>query len=417
MADDDNALFRYSVIASLLAPNDQQTLKEQIQQLADRQWLRPDGQLVHIGFGTIEKWLYDYRRFGLEALHSRTRKDQGTHRSISDELAGCIEELLEANPKIKCNVLIGCLKGHRDLQPLPSQSSLYRYIRTLRANLPVPEPQERRSFEAPYANHLWQADIMYGPFLPRRRANGSTRNEQTFLVAIIDDHSRLLCHGQFFFVQNLAAWLCTLRCAIEKRAIPFRLYCDNGQVFLSRQVKRIAAELGMQLLFTPVRDAPAKGKIERWFSTCRQSFLEPLLVTDKPRNLAALNQRFWAWVEAEYNQRVHSSTGQRPIHRYLQAPPPGGFRALGDNAPQLFLCEEQRTVKNDGTFSFHRRRYETSPALVGKKITVRYDLDDDTSLFVRCDQRDYGRATLLDPHANYRRRRRRGDHNEKGDQR
>jgi transposase InsO family protein len=255
--------FRYGVIAPLLAPEPGRTLKERIEEQAQRLWTLPDGRTKPIGFGTIEKWLYDYRRDGIEALKVRRRRDAGSFRGIDGETAAAIDTVLQEHPKLRTHAIIDHLGGEDLLgAPPPSRSTLYRYIK---AHRPQPDSAakqtvERRSFEAPYAGYLWQADIMYGPHLPARLPNGRTRKEPTYLIGILDDHSRLLCHGEFFARQDLAAWLCCLETGMRKRGVPHKLYCDNGQVFTSEQFRRIAAELGMQLLHTRVRDAAAKGK-------------------------------------------------------------------------------------------------------------------------------------------------------------
>ena len=48
-------------------------------------------------------------------------------------------------------------------------------------------------FEAPYSGNLWQTDMMYGPYLPHLNDRSRWIKKQTFLVAVIDDHSRNSC--------------------------------------------------------------------------------------------------------------------------------------------------------------------------------------------------------------------------------
>jgi transposase InsO family protein len=401
--------FRYAVIAPLLADEPGRTLKERIEELAARVWTFPDGRMKCIGFGTIEKWLYDYRRDGIEALQVRPRRDAGTFRGVDAELADRIDELLADHPKLRTHALIEHLK-RRDLlgEPPPSNSTLYRYVKAHRpAEAPAAPVEERRSFEAPYAGYLWQADIMYGPHLPAKLPNGRTRKEQTYLIAVLDDHSRLLCHGEFFFRQDLAAWLCCLESAIRKRGIPRKLYCDNGQVFTAEQVRRIAANLGIELLHTRVRDAAAKGKIERLFQNVRRSFLEPTMELSPPASLKQLNEAFAAWMESDYNHRVHSAFGATPIRRFMESS--SHLRTLPEDSRKLFHVTYQRRVKKDGTFSLHGTRFETVPGLVGCKVTVSYDLRTPERVFVTWRDVCYGRASLLDPKANCRRKRRRPD--------
>ena len=54
--------------------------------------------------------------------------------------------------------------------------------------------ERRLAFSMQYANQLWQADTMFGPHIGGRQAK---------LIAFIDDASRVLCHGEFFFEENV----------------------------------------------------------------------------------------------------------------------------------------------------------------------------------------------------------------------
>ncbi len=392
--------FRYAVIAPLLAEEPGLTLTERIGRQAARQWAYPDGRVKSIAYGTIEKWLYAYRNGGIEALQARERRDAGTFRGIDAELAARLDDILRDHPKLRTHAIIDHLASRELLgDPPPSHSTLYRYIKAHRPARQSPRPQrERRSFEAPYAGYLWQADIMYGPHLPARLPNGRTRKRQTYLIAILDDHSRLLCHGEFFFHQDLAAWLCCLQTAIRKRGIPRRLYCDNGQVFTAEQVRRITATLGIELIHTRVRDPAAKGKIERLFQRVRRSFLEPAMELAAPTSLDKLNDAFFAWMENAYNHRVHSAFGATPVRRFMESA--SHLRTLPEDSRKLFHVCYQRLVKKDGTFSLHGTRFETAPGLVGCRIAVSYDLHEPSCVFVEYNAVHYGRANLLDRKGN-----------------
>ena len=49
-----------------------------------------------------------------------------------------------------------------------------------------------------YANELWQGDTMYGPSI--QHTDGKWK--KTFLIAFIDDASRLITHAEFIVVFN-----------------------------------------------------------------------------------------------------------------------------------------------------------------------------------------------------------------------
>ena len=393
-SEKEMGMFRYGVINALLHGDDERSLKKRMLELSEKLWTLPDGRLRQFSWGTREDWFYIYRREGLGGLENQSRKDKGAFRGIDENVRLHIDEYVKAHSNLKTSVMIEAMrKCELVMNGEPSDSTIYRYVRTIRPLKGTPV-KERRSFEAPYAGNLWQTDIMYGPYLPYLNERGRWSKKQTFLVAIIDDHSRLLCHGEFYFKQDILAYLSCLKTALSKRGVPEKLYCDNGQVFLSEQVKRIMARLGATVLHTQVRDCAAKGKIERFFLTVRNCFLDPLMALDAPKRLVDLNKRFWSWSEESYNLKRHSGIEAVPVERWMESA--HKVRLLNVGAEdEIFYFETTRKVKKDGTISLESEIYETSWTLAGKKVEVRYNPFFPERPFIRYENQDYGRATPL----------------------
>jgi putative transposase len=79
------------------------------------------------------------------------------------------------------------------------------------------------------------------------------------------------------------------------------------------------------------------------------------------RDLTAtkLNEATQAWVELEYNRRIHSETGQTPLARFLAGPDVGRPSPASERLRLAFMAEERRTQrKSDGTVSLEGRRFE-----------------------------------------------------------
>lgn len=390
-------MLRFGVISPLLS-DDPEPLKSRIEQLAARVWTLPNGTLRQFSAATIEDWYYDYGVHGIDALIKPARKDKDTHRTLSEELCGAVDEILKEAPRLRGSNIIARLDELGLRLDGPSDATIYRYIRKVRP-LHVAEKQERKAFEAPYAGYLYQTDIMYGPFLPFRQPNGRTAKKQTYLIAIIDDHSRIICHAEFFFSQTLMDYLTVLERALRKRGCPDKIYCDNGKVFLSAQVKRIGAQIGTRIVHCAVRDSAAKGKIERWFLTCRTAFLEPLQF-EKISTLDQLNSRFVVWVE-KYNTTVHSSLKCTPMQKWLQSPKHPRILSQTLDTSDLFWLETTRQVKKDGTFSVNGLLYETTYTLAGHKVTVRLNSQDSSKVHVYYEGEFVGVSYPLDPGANH----------------
>ena len=141
-----------------------------------------------------------------------------------------------------------------------------------------------------------------------------------------------------------------------------------------------------------------KGKIERWFLTCRTKFLEPLLF-EKITSLADLNKRLFAWIET-YNNTEHSAIKCTPIEKWLNSPKQPRILQETLDTDDLFWLEVTRKVKKDGTFSINRIRYETNYTLAGQKVTVRYNSQDMTRVHVYHQDGFIGVSFPLDPGAN-----------------
>jgi hypothetical protein len=153
--------------------------------------------------------------------------------------------------------------------------------------------------------------------------------------------------------------------------VPEQLYCDNAQVYRSPQLRRIAAEIGAVLAFTKIRDAQAKGKIERFFQNVQCAFLTPLYELTPPKSLAELNEKFWQWMEEGYNNKEHRSLDQTPLERWLTTAAKVRLLPTDRPAEHFFLLQAERKVRNDGTFALMSRRYETDWAVgVGSNNSI-----------------------------------------------
>jgi hypothetical protein len=78
---------------------------------------------------TLQSWLADYRRYGLDGLVREYRSDKGKSRKISAELGDKIIEARKANPGMPVTVLYERLISDGVIDPATiSRPTLYRYI-------------------------------------------------------------------------------------------------------------------------------------------------------------------------------------------------------------------------------------------------------------------------------------------------
>jgi len=183
-----------------------------------------------------------------------------------------------------------------------------------------------------------------------------------------------------------------LRAGIAGRGLPKALYVDNGSPFVSGQLLRACAVLGIRLIHSRPGRPEGRGKIERVFRTIRAQVLVEL-EDHPPTSLEELNRTFQAWVESIYHRRVHSETGQPPLQRFLAvgAPTVPTERSLRE----AFRWSERRTVSQTGTVGMHGNRYEVDPGLAGRRVELVFDPLELAEVEVRVDDGHAGLAVPL----------------------
>ncbi len=228
---EDIALKRFALIAPVL--NGQvPSQKEYFEKLCAVPVDMPHYGPKHYSPKTLASWLCDYRHGGLEALKPGPRSDRGQSRKVSPEIADKVREKRSQMPRITSTLLYEELV--RDKVILPEKLSRATFYRFLAANPDLaagkdPETsgdKELRRFSRQFVNELWQSDIMYGPHIRVGKAK-----KQGYLIAFLDDASRLVTHGQFFFTQNFSALRVALKEAILKRGVPKMIYVDYTEKY------------------------------------------------------------------------------------------------------------------------------------------------------------------------------------------
>ena len=371
------ALFRYGLIAPLVIETlPRGELTRRAEEIAARHYDIPGSKRGTVSVDTLLDWAVRYRNGGFEALAPKPRQDRGLSRAVSPQLASLIERLKRENPHRTGTTLLRELALTSGQEtPALSASTLYRFLKQRGlSERQLLAPQPHKKFEAELSNQIWQADMLFGPWV--RRPTGGRM--QVFLHATLDDASRLIPHAQFYPSQGLDASLDCLRHAIGARGVPARLYIDNAKIYRSPQLARIGASIGILITHSRPYQPDGRGKIERFFRTSRAQFLANL-DAKHPLFLEELNDRFWAWIETVYHRAEHSALGTTPLARWQrdiehirQLPPSTDLR-------RLFFHRLDRLVRKDSTFLLRNRLYEAPPHLAGRTIEVRFDpLDEAT---------------------------------------
>ena len=394
------ALFRFGVISPLIDRHLSRGERERlITEIVAGIWQIPGSSRTSIGRSTVEKWLTRYLRSGanIESLKPSKRSDRGSSRSIDSEIEAALVALKQEFRDYSLQALLATARrrGIIDSHFTASKQSIYRMFARHGLNESVCPPVDRRKFEAELPNELWQSDCMHGP---KVLVDGVMR--KSYLFAIIDDHSRLIPHAQFYLRENIACYRDCLIQALEKRGLPRKLYVDNGAVFRSHQLRYACARLGIALLHSEPGVPEGRGKIERLFRTIRSQLMPSL---SDASSLEQLNASVTTWVDQDYHQRTHSSTSQTPLKRYLTHL--HGLRAAPQDLREYFRTPARRKVDKDRSVSLDGRSYEAPVGLIGKWVTLLYHDHDLDRVEVFLNEQSCGFLVPLDAGINSRVRR------------
>ena len=396
------AEFRFSVIGGLLAsPPSKGDLQMEIKNLSQKKWKHPiSGELTLFGFSTIEGWYYQARNeklYPVEVLRTKIRSDVGQFKSIDQTTKDCIV-------KQYLNHKAWSYKLHADNikavigDDSPSYWTIRRFMKgrgfLKRRRMKKKyfssdlvdsfEKKETRSFENEYTNGLWHADFHH---CSQQIVTKDGKWETPTVVAILDDHSRLACHVQWYLSENTKNLVHSFLQAVLKRGLPRSFLSDNGSSFVSKEFTQGASRLGIQILNTLPYHPNQNGKQERFFGTLEKRLMD-MLENKKDLTLKELNDYTIVWVEKEYNRSPHDEIKCSPVERFSKDKDVGRPSPTLKEMQACFGREEtRRQRRTDGTISLNGKRYEIpNRYLVLESICVRY-AEWDLSLVHMVDSR------------------------------
>lgn len=347
------------------------TQRDRIKAVSAMKFTDEDGIPRQFTWRTIETWLMRYNKHGVTALTPNGRCDKGRPRKVKpEELKEVVDTLMprfhgkRLNKQAFYRMAIEEGLFTRERIAVNTFSRMITRYELFKSDDEA-SGKRRQAFAKAHANDMWQADTMYGPSVEHEG-----RHIQSRLIAFIDDASRLCVHGQFFVTEDVDALIEALSAAFYKRGVPESMYVDNGSIYTSKEIIQICARVGCILAHAPVKDGAAKGKVERFFRTCRDQFLVKKLDL---HSIETLNRQFHHWVEEQYNAQVHSVLRMTPLDRFALDRRRIRYLPPNEVNEELFFVEQDRTVRADNTSSFASGRYEAPRYLPGRKVQVRFE--------------------------------------------
>lgn len=379
---EDEALKRFQIISPLLEDGIDSAKKQML-----REKLAETHQLS-------TRSLYRYEQaFNSEGFSGLKPKDRKM--KPSPDLPGNFDELVSEAIQLKREVptrsvaqIILILEMEGRVAPgILKRSTLQRHL----YNAGFGKKQMKKYNEArkssskrfckPNRMLLVESDIKYGPKLPIGKNNRMTR---TYLVVIIDNHSRLVLDARFYDNQESEIVEDSYRRAILKRGVMSQSYHDNGKQFISKQLLKSLSMLGVKVLRAKPYAAQSKGGVEV-FNRFVNAFLAEAKA-QKIKTLERLNHFWYIWLEEYYHNKPHAGIAE--YYKSLGSPVPAeGISPLQewnrDSRPlkfidakvvgKAFLHHEKRRVDKGACISFNGLKYETSTALIGATVDIAFD--------------------------------------------
>ncbi len=158
----------------------------------------------------------------MDSLRPKLRQDSGKRRLLSVAATETLLRVKRQQPKLSVRQAIdrarqteGMPQGER----LP-HTTVYRLFRDEGLMKPAPQtPPDRRKFSYRYAEELWMSNVLHGPKVP----DGRQRKRKTYLLALLDDATRVIPYAEFAFGEKTVNFLPVLNTALAQRGIPERL--------------------------------------------------------------------------------------------------------------------------------------------------------------------------------------------------
>ncbi|SMD14827.1 Transposase [Desulfocicer vacuolatum DSM 3385] len=390
----DVAVFRYGVIQDFVTGIELEYGKQEqlFQEKCARKWTIPFSNKTSISRSTLKRWVELYRTGGkkLESLYPNDREDKGKPRVLDNDVCMTLLRLRREQPEVSITFIRERIVKERLFSVIPSISTMYRFYHQhdlMQKRMPA---EDRRRFEAEHPNDLWQSDVMHGP-----RVEIKGRQGKSYLIAFIDDHSRLIVYAFFYASENTKAFMHAFEQALLRRGLPRKFYVDNGSAYKSTHLMHITASLAIALIHARPYKPQGKGKIERFFKTVRSQFLPGFT----GNTIEDLNKSFAAWLET-YNNRKHSATGQKPLQRFAD-----GMECIRQAPADLrdfFRKRVQRKITKDRIIMLDNHLYEGPVELIGKKVDLLFHEGEYDQVELKYAQKSYGTLKPVNVHVNCR---------------
>ncbi len=399
------ATFRHGVIGPLCVREMPRGELAAAMRVIAGQRVRPPGATSTKTYAvpTLERWLYAYRRGGLESLRPQPRSDSGRGRLLTPELRQLLCDIRREHPSASARLIVRTLEADGRLDAGTVKAGTVRKLLRQQGldRIAVRDgasPKTRLRWEASAPDALWHGDVCHGTALQIGDVKTPLR-----IHGMLDDCSRYVIALEAHAQEREEDMLRVLVRALRKHGKPDGIYLDNGSTYRGDVLRTACSRLGISLMHARPYDPESRGKMERFWRTLREGCLDHL---GSLSSMEEVNEHLRAFLERHYYPSPHAGLmGRTPQSVY--APSTRTPNHVDDaRLREALAVRERRRVRRDTTVSIDGRIYELEHGfLAGRIVDVVYShLDDPIAPAVEHEGRRYP-LHVVDPKENGHRRR------------
>lgn len=375
---------KFSLIASVISGTyPDNSISEYFKRVTTHRIDWPDGTKRSFSKESLKSWLYNYRKQGFDGLMPKDRLDAGRVRKLNEQHKVFIRDLMKEFPKITGVMIYEKMIASGILNKKDASiDTIQRYIRNsgLR-NGDSTILKERHAWEYAHSCDGYEADTCHTFYIFDE--NGEYR--KTYLIAIIDNHSRMIVGAEFFFHDNAVNFQKVWQSAVLRYGRSKVMILDNGSSYKNKSTKEIESKLGTKLIYNPPYSPTGKAVIERFFHTMKMRFLDCEHGSNY-HSLDDLNMKLTSWIN-EYNRSLHKALqddindNHTPFERYMYDMKDTEPCKLSNKSPveydawldECFLHETTRKVNGDSTVLIENILFDVPSQYIGLRVIIRYE--------------------------------------------
>jgi transposase InsO family protein len=367
------AVFRHSLIGELAVRElDHGERSAELRRLSEIH-VRPPGSDTTRCYSvtTLERWLYAFKKGGLGALVPEGRSDRGRGRDLNPTLRDLLCDIRREYPSVSVTLILRTLKAEGRIGDEVTACTVRRMFaeRGLHRTAPVDGDgsKARLRWQAARPGALWHGDVCHGPTLTLSGTRTPVR-----VHALLDDASRYVVSLCVANNEREDTMLALLARALMAHGKCDALYLDNGATYIGKLLQLVCSRLGITLLHARPYDAPARGKMERFWRRMREEALSHI---GQVATLADVEDKLRTWLVRYYQAAPHAGIlGRTPATCFAE-----GEKVLlsANELREAMTVRVRRRVRRDSTLSVGGTTYELPLGyLAGQVVTVATSLFD-----------------------------------------